>query len=99
MITLAGYTYVPNKACFVCQHVVDGAPVMGFAHDEDGDLQIACSAEIHSGEDWHMMCVGHLDLNHLQLVSLPTVDMGYAAERQDVTEEWMVVSLQQEDGT
>jgi len=93
MVTLAGYSYVPNKACLVCQHVFDGAPVMGFAHDEDGDLQIACGAESHSGDDWHVVGVGHLDLDSLQLWSLPTVDMGYAAEREDVTGEWVLVSL------
>ena len=93
MVALAGHTYLPNKACFLCRHVLDGAPVMGFAHDEDGDLQIACGAESHSGDDWHVIGVGHLDLDGLQLVSLPTVDMGYAVERENLDGKWALVSL------
>ncbi len=69
MISLAGHAFDPHKACFMCQHVFDGAPVLAFAHDEDGDLQVACGAESHTGEDWRGVGVAHLDCDDFQLAS------------------------------
>lgn len=93
MISLAGHTFDPHKACFVCQHVFDGAPVLAFAHDEDGDLQVACGAESHTGEDWRVVGVAHLACDDLQLASPPTVNMGYEAEREAPRSEWVLFSL------
>jgi len=63
---------------------------MAFSHDEDGDLQIVCGAENHSDDDWHVVGVGHLDLDRMQLMSLPTIDPGYAADREGVGGEWKI---------
>jgi hypothetical protein len=38
MIDLAGYSFDDHKACIVYRHVLDGLPVLGFAHDGEGDL-------------------------------------------------------------
>jgi hypothetical protein len=94
MVSLAGYTYEPDKACFVCQHVFDGAAVLGFAQDEDGDLQVTCGGEAHTGEDWRVVGLGHLDLNRLHLASMPTVDPGYAAERESVDGAWALFRVE-----
>jgi hypothetical protein len=93
MINLAGYSFDPNKACIVCAHVISGAPVFALAHDDDGDLQFACGEEAHTGVDWHLVCLEHLDLNGLGLAEVPTLEPGFAAERDDIDAAWEVVSV------
>lgn len=66
---------------------------MAFAHENDGDLQLVCGAESHAEDDWHVVGVGHLDLERMQLLSLPTINMGCAAERENVAGDWNVFSL------
>ncbi|RZI60298.1 MAG: hypothetical protein EOP14_01785 [Pseudomonas sp.] len=93
MIHLAGYSFDPNKACIVCRHVISGAPVIAVAHDDDGDLQFVCGEEAHATEDWHLVCLEHLDLNKLGLGDMPTLEPGFAAERDFIDANWEVVSV------
>ena len=51
MIDLAGYTFSENQASIVCTHVWDGSPVLLFAHDSDGDIQLLCGEHSHTPSD------------------------------------------------
>ena len=93
MINLAGYNFDPNKACIVCGHVINGAPVFAVAHDDDGDLQFACGEEAHTVADWHLVGLEHLDVNQLGLAAMPTVDPGFAALRDEPDGTWEVISV------
>ena len=94
MIDLAGYSFNPDKACIVCEHVISGAPVFAVAHDDEGDLQFACGEEAHATADWHLVGLEHLDLNELGLAGMPTVDPGFAALRDNIDAAWEVVSVE-----
>lgn len=93
MIDLAGYSFTPDKACIVCGHVMDGAPVLAVAHDDEGDLQFACGEEAHIAADWHLVGLEHIDLQTLGLRDMPTVDAGFAALRRDPGSPWEIVSV------
>jgi hypothetical protein len=93
MIDLAGYSLTPDKACIVCGHVMDGAPVLAVAHDDDGDLQFACGEEAHTTADWHVVGLEHIDLRQLGLGDMPIVDAGFAALREDLGSTWEIVSV------
>lgn len=54
-------SYQLNTACFICKHVMDGVPILGMAHDHEGDLQLVCGREGHKPDDWHVVGVGHID--------------------------------------
>jgi len=90
-IELAGYAFNADKACFTCQHVIDGAPVLLFTHETDGDLQFLCGAPDH---DFDAQC-RYLHMAHVldwqpDLLSLPQVESGFEAERADVNSPWIV---------
>lgn len=90
-ISFAGYTFDSDKGCFTCSHVMEGAPVLLFAHEEDGDLQFLCGA---SGHDFGTEC-RYLHATHVlewqpDLLSLPIVEMGFEAERTAVGAPWIV---------
>lgn len=62
-----------------------------FAREADGDLQFLCGA---SGHDFDSQC-RWLHMTHVlewqpDLLSLPTVDMGFEAERSEVGAPWIV---------
>ncbi|WP_076068161.1 hypothetical protein [Sphingomonas montana] len=90
MITLASYGFEPDKACIVCRHVIDGAPILVFVHDDDGDLQFACGGEAHSVDDWHAICLDHVDLAEHRLNRLPAVHAGHVAIREEAGGDWSV---------
>lgn len=90
-ISFAGYTFASDKACFTCQHVMDGAPVLLFTHETDGDLQFLCGA---TGHDFDTQC-RWLHTTHVlewqpDLLALPVVEMGFEAERTSVGAPWIV---------
>ena len=90
-ISFAGYTFAADKGCFACKHVKDGAPVLLFVHEADGDLQFLCGAADH---DFETQCM-FLHASHVldwqpDLLSLPTVDFGYMAERTGPKSPWVV---------
>jgi hypothetical protein len=60
-VSFAGCTFAADKGCFTCQHFVDGAPVLLFTHEADGDLQFMCGA---SGQDFDKDC-RWLHMTHL----------------------------------
>jgi hypothetical protein len=93
MIKLAGYSYPSNRACFICKHVMDGSPILGMAHDHEGDLQLVCGIEGHPSDDWHVVGVGHIDHKKEVLDELPTVHVGFAAERNDINSPWRIVPI------
>ncbi|MBZ6381829.1 hypothetical protein [Sphingomonas sanguinis] len=90
-ISFAGYTFAADKGCFTCRHVKDGAPVLLFVHEADGDLQFMCG---EAGHDYDSQCM-FLHAHHVldwqpDLLSLPVVGLGYMAERLDVKSPWVV---------
>jgi len=90
-VSFAGYTFASDKGCFACSHVMEGAPVLLFAHEADGDLQFLCGA---SGHDFEKECrwlhTAHVLERQPGLLTLPTVDMGFEAERTTVSAPWIV---------
>lgn len=97
-LSFAGYTFAADKGCFTCQHVMDGAPVLLFVHEADGDLQFMCGA---SGHDFDTQCrwlhTAHVLEWQPELLSLPTVEMGFEAERSGVGSPWIVSPIPQYD--
>lgn len=93
MIDLAGYTYDDHKACIVCRHVIDGLPVLGFAHDEDGDLHFTCGSHRHLEDDWQAVGLSHLLENVRSMNGVPVVHVGYCAERTSAGGAWSVEAL------
>ncbi len=90
-ISFAGYTFATDKGCFTCKHVKDGAPVLLFVHEADGDLQFMCGDADH---DFETQCI-FLHASHVldwqpDLLSLPIVDFGHMAERADAKSAWVV---------
>jgi hypothetical protein len=93
-ISLAGYTFASDKGCFTCSHVMDGAPVLLFAHEVDGDLQFMCGASDHDfDKDCRWLHMSHVLEWQPDLHSLPTVDMGFEAERTAVRAPWVVSEI------
>jgi hypothetical protein len=90
-ISFAGYIFASDKGCFACSHVMEGAPVLLFAHEDDGDLQFLCGA---SGHDFEKECrwlhTRHVLDQQPDLLDLPTVEMGFEAERTSVGAPWIV---------
>ena len=47
-VVFFGYSFQPNKACLLCEHVFSGKrPVRIIAHDLDGWIQFLCGDEAH----------------------------------------------------
>ena len=90
MIDLAGYTYDDHKASFICRHVADGHPVLGFAHDEDGDLHFTCGDYKHEESDWRVVGLVHLSELFLSMNGLPVVHAGFCVERNIDSAEWLL---------
>ena len=96
MIDFAGYSFDPNKGCFVCQHVLDGHPVLLFAHDEDGEIHFMCGGKDHSVDNLHVICLSHL-LEQIRSISeMPTVGPGYMAERSEPGTKWEICTIEDE---
>lgn len=89
-ISFAGYTFHDDKGCFACQHVMDGAPVLLFVHEADGDLQFMCGASGHEYSQCRLLHALHVLEQQPDLLKLPTVDFGFQAERADVNSPWVV---------
>ncbi|WP_296612457.1 hypothetical protein [Sphingomonas sp.] len=90
-ISFAGYTFDCDKGCFTCQHVMDGAPVLLFVHEADGDLQFLCGAPDHDfDEQCRFLHAAHVLESQPDLLLLPTVDFGFEAERNDRDSPWVV---------
>ena len=83
-ISFAGYIFDDDKGCFACQHVVNGAPVLLFVHEADGDLQFRCGASGHDYDHCRLLHVAHVLEWQPDLLLLPTIDFGFEAERADV---------------
>lgn len=93
-INFAGFTFAADKGCLTCQHVMDGAPVLLFAHEADGDLQFLCGESHH---DFDTQCLwlhtSHVLQRQPDLLLLPTVEMGFEAERDEVGSPWIVARI------
>ena len=60
-ISLAGYTFDADSGCFTCIHVMEGAPVLLFLHESNGDLQFMCGADDHDfGDDCRFIHTAHV---------------------------------------
>lgn len=92
-IHFAGYTFDRDKGCLACDHVLNGAPVLYFVHEEDGDLQFLCGALGHEWKDRRSLHASHLLEWHPDLLTLPRVDFGFEAERTDVNSPWVVSEI------
>lgn len=90
MIDFAGYSFAEHKAAIACSHVLSGAPVLVFVHDEDGDIQFMCGESGHSIDDAKVVGISHL-LEHIRsMPDIPVVDPGHAAERSEPGAPWSV---------
>ncbi|NBC37895.1 hypothetical protein GTZ99_15170 [Novosphingobium sp. FSY-8] len=94
MITIAGHEFADTKLCIVCHHVLDGEPVLTFAHDDDGDLQFACGAEDHAMGDWSLVELADLDKEEFDLEGLPRVEKGHVVIRESEDEDWELVEYE-----
>lgn len=95
--SFAGYTFDADKGGFTCQHVMDGAPVLLFVHETDGDLQFMCGASGHDYNECRLLHATHVLEWQPDLLNLPTVDFGFQAERADVNSPWVVSPVPQYD--
>ena len=95
MIDLGGHRYADNKACIVCRHVLDGAPVLAFAHDADGDLHFTCGGEDHRDEDWLVVGLDHIDLTAHGLDTAPLLNAGTEAVRSSIYALWEAIELRE----
>ncbi|MBU4433367.1 MAG: hypothetical protein KKC14_03015 [Alphaproteobacteria bacterium] len=86
----AGYTFADTKGCRACNHVLDGAPVLMFVHENDGSLQFLCGANGHTEADASWVHASHVLATNPDLTDLPTVDFGFEAEREGMGKEWLV---------
>ena len=89
-VAIAGYDFLDNKASLVCRHVMEGAPVLAFCHDDDGDVHFSCGADGHSEADWMVVDIEDVVDRNRDLLMLPTVRMGEMAERSAEGEAWLV---------
>ena len=89
-IAMAGYNFADNKASLICRHSLDGAPVLAFFHDDDGDIHFSCGADGHSEADWMAVDLEDVVERSSDLLSLPTVRMGEVAERSAQNQPWVV---------
>jgi hypothetical protein len=96
-ISFAGYTFDADKGCFACQHVLDGAPVLLFVHEGDGDLQFMCGAVGHDYAQCRLFHAAHVLDAQPDLFGLPTVDSGFQAERTDAFSTWVVSPVPDHD--
>ena len=93
-LIFAGYTFASDKGCFTCSHVMEGTPVLFFAHEEDGDLQFLCGASGHDSEkECRWLHTAHVLEWYPDLLTLPIVEMGFEAERTAVGAPWTVTLI------
>jgi hypothetical protein len=93
VIDFAGYSYPEHKATIVCSHILSGAPVLVFVHDEDGDIQFMCGESGHGVDDAQVVGLTHL-LEHIRSMSdIPVVEPGYTAERSGPGAPWSISPL------
>lgn len=93
MIDFAGYSYAEHKASIVCSHVVSGAAVLLFVHDEDGDIQFMCGQPAHGVDDAQLVGLTHLVEHIGSMPDIPVVEPGYAAERTAAGAPWSIIPL------
>ncbi|MEG8039006.1 hypothetical protein QP166_06470 [Sphingomonas sp. LR60] len=97
-ISFAGYTFDADKGCFTCIHVIDGAPVLLFLHEGNGDLQFMCGVDDHDFEkDCQFVHATHILDEQPDLASLPNVELGHLAERIDAQSPWAVHPLPEDE--
>jgi hypothetical protein len=89
-ISFAGYTFDGDNGCFTCQRVMDGAPVLLFVHEADGDLQFMCGASGHDYSQCVLLHAAHVLEQQPDLLKLPTVDFGFQTERAHMSSPWIV---------
>jgi hypothetical protein len=93
VIDFAGYSYPENRATIVCSHVLDGAPVLVFVHDEDEDIQLMCGESGHGVDDACVVELSHL-LEHIRsMPDIPVVEPGFMAERSEPGAPWSIHSV------
>jgi len=96
-INVAGYSFAANKGAIVCKHVAEGqTPVLGYAHEQDGDIQFVCGAENHPENDWVLVCLSHIVTTHPDLSSLPRVKPGMEARRDNQNSLWVTMAIPSE---
>jgi hypothetical protein len=97
-ISFAGYTFDGDKGCLACEHVLEGAaPVLLFVHEADGDLQFLCGALGHEWNRARALHAAHLLDWHPDLLTLPTVEFGFEAERADANSPWIVSPIPKDE--
>ena len=96
MIDFAGYSFDENKASFVCQHVLDGHPVLLFLHESEGDLQFMCGGGGHSVDNLHVVCLSHLLEQIRSMADVPVIQPGFMAERSEPGSMWKVEAIEDE---
>ena len=81
-----------HTAVYTCQRVMDGAPILMVAHDEDGDWQFLCGGDHEEeGEDeGKLACLECLVAGDPSLNQIAGMCTGAQAERADRESEWEV---------
>jgi hypothetical protein len=93
VIHFAGYSYAEHKATIACSHVLSGAPVLLFVHDEDGDIQFMCGESGHGVNDASVVSLTHLPEQIRSMADIPVVEPGYAAERSEPGAPWSISAV------
>lgn len=81
-----------HTAIYTCQRVLDGAPILMVAHDEDGDWQFLCGGDHEEeGEDeGKLACLECMVASDLSLNEVAGMDIGFQAERSGLDHAWVV---------
>lgn len=84
----------PEKACFACDHVLDGErPILFVTHDRDGDWQFLCGQNDHTEENASVISMqqaAELDPTVNELYEMP---IGVAAQRKSEKDKWVPFRL------
>jgi hypothetical protein len=82
-----------HTGVFTCKRVVEGAPILHVAHDEDGDWQFLCGGDHEEeGEDeGKLICLEHLVAGDPSLNQLADMCRHSRAERSDREQDWVII--------
>jgi hypothetical protein len=83
-----------NTACFTCDHVLSGKPILYVSHDQEGDWQFLCGQNNHTEANAKIISLkeaSELDPSINNLFEMP---LGVGAERDSIQDKWTPFKLQ-----
>jgi Domain of unknown function (DUF4262) len=81
----------PDTAIFACRHVMDGAPILFVAHDQEGDWQFLCGEGSHQPKDGLLVGLGCMVERDPSINELSKMCTGHHATRASQQAPWSVV--------